>query len=141
VFLLRELSKDERLWDVIVDPARKVRIGNKIYFSDKLMCEVIDNTTSRGRTVRFNYQGDFFKLIDNVGQTPLPPYIKREAGGKRTRRITRPCMRARSAPWPLPRPVCISRKSCSADEEKRRGSHPCCCISGMAPSVPWRSRT
>ena len=79
VFLLRELSKEERLWDVIVDPARKVRIGNKIYFSDKLMCEVIDNTTSRGRTVRFNYNGDFFKLIDNVGQTPLPPYIKREA--------------------------------------------------------------
>ncbi len=78
VFLLRELSKEERLWDVIVDPARKVRIGNKIYFSDKLMCEVIDNTTSRGRTVRFNYQGDFFKLIDIVGQTPLPPYIKRE---------------------------------------------------------------
>ncbi len=79
VFLLRELSKEERLWDVIVDPARKVRIGNKIYFSDKLMCEVIDNTTSRGRTVRFNYNGDFFKLIDSVGQTPLPPYIKREA--------------------------------------------------------------
>ena len=78
VFLLRELSKDERLWDVIVDPARKVRIGNKIYFSDKLMCEVIDNTTSRGRTVRFNYQGELFKLIDIVGQTPLPPYIKRE---------------------------------------------------------------
>lgn len=78
VFLLRELSKDEHLWDVIVDPARKVRIGNKIYFDDKLMCEVIDNTTSRGRTVRFNYDGDFFKLIDVVGQTPLPPYIKRE---------------------------------------------------------------
>jgi S-adenosylmethionine:tRNA ribosyltransferase-isomerase len=78
VFLLRELSKTERLWDVIVDPARKVRIGNKIYFSDNIMCEVIDNTTSRGRTVRFNYNGDFFKLIDDVGQTPLPPYIKRE---------------------------------------------------------------
>jgi S-adenosylmethionine:tRNA ribosyltransferase-isomerase len=78
VFLLRELSKDEHLWDVIVDPARKVRIGNKIYFSDELMCEVIDNTTSRGRTVRFNYDGDFYKLIDAVGQTPLPPYIKRE---------------------------------------------------------------
>ena len=78
VFLLRELSKTERLWDVIVDPARKVRIGNKIYFSDNIMCEVIDNTTSRGRTVRFNYNGEFFKLIDDVGQTPLPPYIKRE---------------------------------------------------------------
>ncbi len=79
VFLLRELSKSESIWDVIVDPARKVRIGNKIYFSDNVMCEVIDNTTSRGRTVRFNYSGDFFKLIDQVGQTPLPPYIKREA--------------------------------------------------------------
>jgi S-adenosylmethionine:tRNA ribosyltransferase-isomerase len=79
VFLLRELSKSESIWDVIVDPARKVRIGNKIYFSDNLMCEVIDNTTSRGRTVRFNYEGDFFKLIEKVGNTPLPPYIKRDA--------------------------------------------------------------
>jgi S-adenosylmethionine:tRNA ribosyltransferase-isomerase len=79
VFLLRELSKDESIWDVIVDPARKVRIGNKIYFSDNVMCEVIDNTTSRGRTVRFNYNGEFFKLIDQVGLTPLPPYIKRDA--------------------------------------------------------------
>ncbi len=79
VFLLRELSKDESIWDVIVDPARKVRIGNKIYFADNLMCEVIDNTTSRGRTVRFNYDGDFFKLIEKVGHTPLPPYIKRDA--------------------------------------------------------------
>ncbi|MAT38293.1 MAG: tRNA preQ1(34) S-adenosylmethionine ribosyltransferase-isomerase QueA [Ectothiorhodospiraceae bacterium] len=79
VFLLRELSKDEHIWDVIVDPARKVRIGNKIYFSDNLMCEVIDNTTSRGRTVKFNYEGDFFKIIEDVGNTPLPPYIKRDA--------------------------------------------------------------
>jgi len=79
VFLLRELSKDESIWDVIVDPARKVRIGNKIYFADNLVCEVIDNTTSRGRTVRFNYDGDFFKLIEKVGHTPLPPYIKRDA--------------------------------------------------------------
>ncbi len=78
VFLLRELSKNEGIWDVIVDPARKVRIGNKIYFDQNLMCEVIDNTTSRGRTVRFNYQGDFYKLIESIGQTPLPPYIKRE---------------------------------------------------------------
>lgn len=78
VFLLRELSTTEHLWDVIVDPARKVRIGNKIYFGDELMCEVIDNTTSRGRTVRFNYVGDFYDIIDRVGQTPLPPYIKRE---------------------------------------------------------------
>jgi S-adenosylmethionine:tRNA ribosyltransferase-isomerase len=79
VFLLRELKKEENIWDVIVDPARKVRIGNKIFFdNDRLWCEVIDNTTSRGRTVRFTYKGDFYKLIDRIGQTPLPYYIKRE---------------------------------------------------------------
>lgn len=78
VFLLRQLNVEENIWDVIVDPARKVRIGNKIYFDDgDLWCEVIDNTTSRGRTVRFNYTGDFFKLIDRIGLTPLPYYIKR----------------------------------------------------------------
>lgn len=77
VFLLRELNADECIWDVIVDPARKVRIGNKIYFNDKLWCEVIDNTTSRGRTVRFN-QNDVFKAVEKIGMTPLPPYIKRE---------------------------------------------------------------
>ncbi len=80
VFLLRELNHDESIWDVIVDPARKVRIGNKIYFDDgKIWCEVIDNTTSRGRTVRFNYKNDLFKIIEKIGMTPLPYYIKREA--------------------------------------------------------------
>ena len=80
VFLLRELNAAENIWDVIVDPARKVRIGNKIFFDDgKLWCEVIDNTTSRGRTVRFNHKGDFFKIIERIGVTPLPYYIKREA--------------------------------------------------------------
>jgi S-adenosylmethionine:tRNA ribosyltransferase-isomerase len=64
---------------VIVDPARKVRIGNKIYFNDKLWCEVIDNTTSRGRTIRFNQSGNIFKAVEKIGLTPLPPYIKREA--------------------------------------------------------------
>lgn len=79
VFVLRELNKEENIWDVIVDPARKVRIGNRIYFNDKLWCEVIDNTTSRGRTVRFNEDaGDIFKAIEKIGTTPLPPYIKRE---------------------------------------------------------------
>jgi S-adenosylmethionine:tRNA ribosyltransferase-isomerase len=78
VFLLRELNKEECIWDVIVDPARKVRIGNRIYFNDKLWCEVIDNTTSRGRTVRFNQPGNIFKIIEKIGQTPLPPYIKRD---------------------------------------------------------------
>jgi S-adenosylmethionine:tRNA ribosyltransferase-isomerase len=83
VFLLRELNAEENIWDVIVDPARKVRIGNKIYFDDsKLWCEVIDNTTSRGRTVRFNHKGDFFKIIDRIGLTPLPHYIKRDATEK-----------------------------------------------------------
>ncbi|HDZ58786.1 MAG TPA: S-adenosylmethionine:tRNA ribosyltransferase-isomerase, partial [Ignavibacteriales bacterium] len=78
VFLLRELNAEECIWDVIVDPARKVRIGNKIYFKDNLWCEVIDNTTSRGRTVRFNQPGNVFKAIEKIGQTPLPPYIKRD---------------------------------------------------------------
>ena len=83
VFLLRELNKDENIWDVIVDPARKVRIGNKIFFDDgKLWCEVIDNTTSRGRTVRFNINGDFFKIIDRIGKMPLPYYIKRDPTDK-----------------------------------------------------------
>jgi S-adenosylmethionine:tRNA ribosyltransferase-isomerase len=83
VFLLRQLNAEDNIWDVIVDPARKVRIGNKIYFNNgNVWCEVIDNTTSRGRTVRFNYTGDFFKLIEKIGQTPLPYYIKREATEK-----------------------------------------------------------
>ena len=79
VFVLRELNKEENIWDVIVDPARKVRIGNRIYFNENLWCEVIDNTTSRGRTVRFNDDaGDIFEAIEKIGQTPLPPYIKRD---------------------------------------------------------------
>lgn len=78
VFLLRELNTEECIWDVIVDPARKVRIGNKIYFNDKLWCEVIDNTTSRGRTVRFNQPGNVYRAVEKLGLTPLPPYIKRE---------------------------------------------------------------
>ena len=78
VFVLRELNRKDNIWDVIVDPARKVRIGNRIYFSENVWCEVIDNTTSRGRTVRFNSEaGDVFKAIEKIGQTPLPPYIKR----------------------------------------------------------------
>ena len=81
VFLLRELKPESRLWDVIVDPARKIRIGNKLYFSNGLAAEVIDNTTSRGRTIRFDCEGDnemLYRLIDEEGSTPLPPYIKRE---------------------------------------------------------------
>lgn len=79
VMLLRELSRKDALWDVIVDPARKVRIGNKIYFDDgNLYCEVIDNTTSRGRTVRFNHTGNIYKTIERIGLMPLPPYITRE---------------------------------------------------------------
>lgn len=78
VFLLRELNTTEWIWDVIVDPARKVRIGNKIYFEEGMWCEVIDNTTSRGRTVRFN-KPNVMEIIERIGHTPLPPYIKRES--------------------------------------------------------------
>ncbi len=81
VFLLRELNPESRLWDVIVDPARKIRIGNKLHFRNGLIAEVIDNTTSRGRTIRFAFEGtnsELYRKIDEIGQTPLPPYIKRD---------------------------------------------------------------
>ena len=82
VFLLRELNADMHLWDVLVDPARKIRVGNKLYFGDgDLVAEVIDNTTSRGRTIRFLFDGDgeaFSKVIEQLGETPLPKYIKRK---------------------------------------------------------------
>ncbi|WP_374959135.1 tRNA preQ1(34) S-adenosylmethionine ribosyltransferase-isomerase QueA [Gilvibacter sp.] len=83
VFLLRELNAETRLWDVLVDPARKIRIGNKLYFGEdeSLVAEVIDNTTSRGRTLRFLYDGSYeeFRMkLNELGQTPLPKYIKRD---------------------------------------------------------------
>lgn len=83
VFLLRELDAETRLWDVLVDPARKIRIGNKLFFGDddSLVAEVVDNTTSRGRTLRFLFDGtyeEFRKKLKELGETPLPKYIKRE---------------------------------------------------------------
>lgn len=82
VFLLRELNADMHLWDVLVDPARKIRVGNKLYFGNgDLVAEVIDNTTSRGRTIRFLFDGDstaFDKVVETLGETPLPKYIKRK---------------------------------------------------------------
>lgn len=85
VFLLRELNKEAKLWDVLVDPARKIRVGNKLYFTDDdgndiLIAEVVDNTTSRGRTIRFFFDGsdeDFYNVLNELGNTPLPKYIKR----------------------------------------------------------------
>ncbi|NAW49916.1 tRNA preQ1(34) S-adenosylmethionine ribosyltransferase-isomerase QueA, partial [Elizabethkingia argentiflava] len=83
VFLLRELDKEARVWDVLVDPARKIRIGNKLFFTEdeSLVAEVIDNTTSRGRTLRFLFDGsyeEFRAKLTELGETPLPKYIKRE---------------------------------------------------------------
>lgn len=83
VFLLRELSKENLLWDVLVDPARKIRIGNKLYFGedDTLVAEVIDNTTSRGRTLRFLFEGsyeEFKQAIEDLGETPIPKYMDRD---------------------------------------------------------------
>ena len=86
VFLLRELNKEAKLWDVLVDPARKIRVGNKLYFQDKegaevLVAEVIDNTTSRGRTIRFFYDGtddELTVLLRSLGQTPIPKYLNRD---------------------------------------------------------------
>jgi S-adenosylmethionine:tRNA ribosyltransferase-isomerase len=84
VFLLRELNAEQKLWDVLVDPARKIRIGNKLYFGpdDTLVAEVIDNTTSRGRTLRFLFDGtheEFRNALFCLGETPLPKFIDREA--------------------------------------------------------------
>ena len=83
VFLLRELNREQRLWDVIVDPARKIRIGNQLYFGEdqSLVAEVIDNTTSRGRTLRFLYDGsyeDFKENLFSLGHTPIPDWVKKE---------------------------------------------------------------
>ena len=83
VFLLRELNAEHKLWDVLVEPARKIRIGNKLYFGedDSMVAEVIDNTTSRGRTLRFLYDGphdEFKETLYSLGETPLPEYIKRK---------------------------------------------------------------
>ncbi|WP_295732066.1 tRNA preQ1(34) S-adenosylmethionine ribosyltransferase-isomerase QueA [uncultured Muribaculum sp.] len=84
VFLLRELNEEHKLWDVLVEPARKIRIGNKLYFGDdeSMVAEVIDNTTSRGRTLRFLYDGsheEFKEALYKLGMTPLPPYITRDS--------------------------------------------------------------
>ncbi len=91
VFLLRELSKEQLLWDVLVDPARKIRIGNKLYFGEEetLIAEVIDNTTSRGRTLRFLHEGgydEFKKILYSLGETPLPRFIRRNVEPEDTER-------------------------------------------------------
>jgi S-adenosylmethionine:tRNA ribosyltransferase-isomerase len=83
VFLLRELNKQHKLWDVVVDPARKIRVGNKLYFGDNeaLVAEVVDNTTSRGRTIRFLWdksETEYRAMLEQMGETPLPKYIKRK---------------------------------------------------------------
>ncbi|MBL7835893.1 MAG: tRNA preQ1(34) S-adenosylmethionine ribosyltransferase-isomerase QueA [Bacteroidetes bacterium] len=81
VFLLRELNEENKLWDVLVDPARKIRVGNKLYFGDDdLVAEVVDNTTSRGRTIRFLFDGtkeEFNNIVKKLGETPIPKYIER----------------------------------------------------------------
>ena len=81
VFLLRELNKESKLWDVLVDPARKIRVGNKLYFGDDdLVAEVVDNTTSRGRTIRFLHDGsdeELWRLIEKLGEMPIPKYLNR----------------------------------------------------------------
>ncbi|MBN2011369.1 tRNA preQ1(34) S-adenosylmethionine ribosyltransferase-isomerase QueA [candidate division KSB1 bacterium] len=76
IFLLRELENS--MWEVLVRPARKVRVGNRLTIGDELSCDVIDNTVSGGRVVRFFYEGDFFEIVEKLGKSPLPPYIKRE---------------------------------------------------------------
>ena len=76
IFLLRELEND--LWEVLVKPARKVRVGNRLSINNLLFCDVIDNTVSGGRVVRFSYEGDFHDIVEEIGKAPLPPYVKRD---------------------------------------------------------------
>ena len=116
VFLLRELNEEHKLWDVLVEPARKIRIGNKLYFGEdeSMVAEVIDNTTSRGRTLRFLYDGEhdeFKRALYALGETPLPEYIKRDPQPmQRPTRLFLPATRVR---WWLHRPVSISVANCS----------------------------
>ena len=107
IFLLRELNQELRLWDVLVDPARKIRIGNKLYFGDDDMmgAEVIDNTTSRGRTLRFLYDGsyeEFKQALYSLGETPLPRWVREQV-------VTRPSSPRTRVLLQLLRQVFISR--------------------------------
>lgn len=116
IFLLRELNRELRLWDVLVDPARKIRIGNKLYFGDDdlLVAEVIDNTTSRGRTLRFLFDGSYEEFKE-----ALLPWARRRCRAGYARRwsprmpsATRPSSPRRRVPWRLRQPVCTSRSTC-----------------------------
>lgn len=111
VFLLRELNREQRLWDVLVDPARKIRIGNKLYFgeNDMLVAEVIDNTTSRGRTLRFLFDGnydEFKKTLYSLGETPL---LNSSTGqfNLKIRIVTRPSLQSTKARSLRQPPGCI----------------------------------
>jgi len=100
VFLLRELNPESLLWDVMVDPARKIRIGNKLVFDDELSAEVIDNTTSRGRTLRLSYDAsneELYAKIRELGEMPIPPYIDREVEGEDYERYQTPFAEHRGA--------------------------------------------
>src|SRR5690625_4235770 len=94
VFLLRELQPENMLWDVLVEPARKIRIGNKLYFGEDLMAEVVDNTTSRGRTIRFLFDGpneELYSRLDVIGDMPMPPNIQSEPKNKEKNRYRSGC--------------------------------------------------
>ena len=113
IFLLRELNRDLRLWDVLVDPARKIRIGNKLYFGndDLLVAEVIDNTTSRGRTLRFLFDGnyeEFKQTLFRLGETPLPKWVREQVEPEDAERY-QTIFAAKEGVWPPPRRGCTFR--------------------------------
>ena len=127
VFLLRELDKENRIWDVLVDPARKIRIGNKLFFGDKddLIAEVIDNTTSRGRTLRFLFDGtheEFKEVITSLGETPIPKHLDRVATAQDTERYQTVYAEKRGA---------VAAEQASAIAHCRVGKH---CDGQPAPS-------
>ena len=115
IFLLRELNSELRLWDVLVDPARKIRIGNKLYFgADEMMgAEVIDNTTSRGRTLRFLFDGsyeEFKEALHRLGEIPCRAGCARRSK-RRMPSATRQYSPSTRVLWPLRRRVCTSRST------------------------------
>ena len=125
-FLVRELNTEHRLWDAIVDPARKVRVGNKLVFSDELAAEVIDNTTSRGRTLRFIFDGtpeELYEAIDRAGETPIPPYLRRPVEPEDAERYQTPFARVRGAVAAPTAGLHFTKSLINAIEKKGAGFH------------------
>ena len=148
IFLLRELNRELRLWDVLVDPARKIRIGNKLYFGDDdlLVAEVIDNTTSRGRTLRFLFDGsyeEFKETLFKLGETPLPKWVREKVEPEDAERY-QTIFASKEGAVAAPTAACISPSTCSnawrSRGSKRRSSRSTSVWATSARSMSKTSR-